>query len=145
MPEILIASLDGGFVVKFIRFQQGASLIEVLVTVLLLGTSLLAIAAMQVRSLKQNHEALVRTQANLLAYDILERVRMVSPMAPGQLVLPAQNDISARAEQLLPNGTGNLNCNANRLCTITITWSEFARTENASDQQPSIFTYSTRL
>lgn len=127
------------------KSQRGVGLIEVLVTVLLLGTSLLAISALQVRSLKQNHEALVRTQANIFAYDVLERVRMASPMAPSPLVLPAQDDIDEAAELLLPNGAINLNCDATRLCTVVVTWDEFARTEEDVDQQPSIFTYSTRL
>lgn len=127
------------------KSQQGVGLIEVMVSVLLLGTALLAIAALQARSLTQNHEALVRTQANLLAYDILERVRMASPMAPGALVLPADNTIDDLAERLLPDGDSQLNCDANRLCTIRITWVEAARSENAKDQQPSVFTYSTRL
>ncbi len=130
---------------KTIDLQRGVGLIEVLVAVLLMGTSLLAISALQVRSLQQNHEALIRTQANILAYDILERLRMASPMAPGALVLPAQDDMDDLAENLLPNGVVNLNCNAGRLCTITLTWSEFTRTEDDADQQASTFTYSTRL
>ena len=56
--------------------QQGAGLIEVLVTVLILGTSLLALAALQSRSLQYNHSAYLRSQANILAYDILDRVRI---------------------------------------------------------------------
>ena len=126
------------------KLQQGVGLIELLIALLLFGTSLLAISAMQTRSLKQNHEALIRTQANIIAYDILERVRMLSPMAPGPLVLPAQNEIDDLAEGTLPDGAVDLDC-LNRLCTITVTWSEFARTDAADDQQPSTFVYSTRI
>lgn len=125
-------------------FQQGVGLIEVLVTVLLLATGLLGIASMQLRSLEQNAESLTRTQANLLAYDILERVRMASPVAPAPVVTPSAGDITALAGARLPGGSGSIACNV-RLCTVTINWSEGARSANAEDQQPSSFVYSTTL
>jgi type IV pilus assembly protein PilV len=127
------------------RLERGFGLIEVLVAVLLIGTSLLAMTSMQVRSLKQNNEALMRSEANLLAYDILERVRMASPMAPGALVLPSKTVIDKLASTVLTDGKVDLTCDAQRLCTIDITWTEFSRSEAAKDQQLSKFTYATRL
>ena len=55
--------------------QAGMSLIEVLVTVLVLSVGLLGIAALQFVSKRSNFEALQRTTATMLAYDILERMR----------------------------------------------------------------------
>lgn len=126
-------------------FQQGVGLIEVLITVLLLATGLLGVASMQVRSLEQNAESLTRTQANLLAYDILEQVRMASPVAPGAVVTPSATAITTLAAAKLPSGSGSIACDTARLCTVTITWSEGARSASASDQQPSTFKYSATL
>lgn len=125
--------------------QAGVGLIEVLVTVLLLGTSLLAIATLQSRSLQKNHSALLGTQANLLAYDILERVRMASPMAPSPLVVPNQAALNQLASNILPDGTGQLVCDATRLCTITVTWSELTREGDEDDEATTSFSYSTQL
>lgn len=121
--------------------QQGVGLLEVLVTVLILGTSLLAIAGLQARSLEQNHNAYLRTQANILAYDLIDRVRMASPQPPAALVVPSTEAIAA-ATAVLPGGTGNLNC-SNRLCTLTLTWYENAGTDEGGES--STFTYTTSL
>lgn len=127
------------------KLEKGFGLIEVLVAVLLIGTSLLAMSSLQVRSLKQNNEALMRTEANLLAYDILERVRMASPMAPSSLVQPSGESIKKLASTVLPEGDAVLTCDGSRLCTIDITWTEFSRSSKKEDQQLSKFTYATRL
>lgn len=125
------------------KLEKGFGLIEVLVSVLLIGTSLLAMSSLQVRSLKQNNEALMRTEANLLAYDILEQVRMASPMAPSPLVKPSTESLKKLASKILPEGDVNLDCNG-RLCTIDITWAEFSRTDD-KNETVSKFTYATRL
>ncbi len=125
------------------KLEKGFGLIEVLVAVLLIGTSLLAMSSLQVRSLKQNNEALMRTEANLLAYDILERVRMASPMAPSPIVQPSTDSLKKLASKVLPEGDATLNCNG-RVCTIDITWAEFSRTDD-KNETVSKFTYATRL
>lgn len=125
------------------KLEKGFGLIEVLVAVLLIGTSLLAMSSLQIRSLKQNNEALMRTEANLLAYDILEQVRMASPMAPSALVKPSAESLKKLASKVLPEGDANLDCNG-RLCTIDITWAEFSRTDD-KNETVSKFTYATRL
>jgi type IV pilus assembly protein PilV len=53
----------------------GVSLVEVLVTLVLTSVGLLGVAALQVTSLKGNKEAYIRSQASVLAADILERMR----------------------------------------------------------------------
>lgn len=125
------------------KLEKGFGLIEVLVAVLLIGTSLLAMSSLQIRSLKQNNEALMRTEANLLAYDILEQVRMASPMAPSSLVKPSAESLKKLASKVLPEGDAKLDCNG-RLCTIDITWAEFSRTDD-KNETVSKFTYATRL
>ncbi|HHW75762.1 MAG TPA: type IV pilus modification protein PilV [Xanthomonadaceae bacterium] len=53
----------------------GASLLEVLVTVVLLSVGLLGIAGTQTIGLKNVANASLRTQASVLAYDIVDRMR----------------------------------------------------------------------
>lgn len=55
--------------------QQGFSLVEVLVALLVLSIGLLGLALLQVEGMKLNSDAYLRTQATVLAYDILDRLR----------------------------------------------------------------------
>jgi type IV pilus assembly protein PilV len=55
--------------------QRGVSLIEVLVTALIMGVGLIGMASLQAKSSQFNQGAYLRSQANLLAYDISERMR----------------------------------------------------------------------
>lgn len=55
--------------------QRGMTLIEVLVTLLLISVGLLGVAALQLTSLRSNQTAYVRSQASTLAGDILDRMR----------------------------------------------------------------------
>ena len=54
---------------------RGVSLIEVLVTVVILSIGLLGIAGLQASGTKFNHGAYTRSQATSLAYDIADRMR----------------------------------------------------------------------
>lgn len=55
--------------------QAGFSLIEVLVTMVVLSIGLLGIAGMQASGLRNNHAAYTKTQATNLAMDMAERIR----------------------------------------------------------------------
>ena len=55
--------------------QQGFSLIEVLITMLVVAVGMLGIAAIMVTSLKNNQSAYARGQATILAGDIVDRMR----------------------------------------------------------------------
>lgn len=129
--------------------QRGFSLIEVLITVLILGTALLAISALQARSLEQNHGAYVRTQVNILAYDFLERVRSSSPKPPSALVVPDAAALTQEIGNAIPGAVGGVNCDAARLCTVTITWTENQGTDPDDDgdgrSETSTFTYTASL
>lgn len=142
------------------RHQQGVGLIEVLVTLLILSTSLLALGAMQTRSLQFNQGAYLRSQANIFAYDILDRMRVnlsnlnayqsplagvsesetpvTTPLAAADLHAWRRN-ISAE----LPNGKGGIAC-ANQICTVTIVWDELNSSGKAAEDKTT-FTYSARL
>lgn len=57
------------------RKQNGATLIEVLVTVIVLAIGLLGLARLQASGTKFNHAAYLRSQATNLAYDMADRMR----------------------------------------------------------------------
>jgi type IV pilus assembly protein PilV len=126
------------------RAVRGMTLIEVLVTLVLISVGLLGVAALQLTSLKGNQEAYVRSQASALAGFILDRMR-ANPQAfragaytvdlngTGTAGTTAGRDLAAwQAEinRLLPGGNTNAAgsiapdpANPN-IVTITIRWSE---------------------
>lgn len=55
--------------------QSGITLIEVLIAVLILAGGMLGTAALQGRSLIYNNQAYLNTQATMVAYDMLDRIR----------------------------------------------------------------------
>jgi len=57
------------------RKHAGFTLIEVLVSLLVFSIGLLGLAALQLQSLKFNQSAYQRSQASLMAYDVLDRMR----------------------------------------------------------------------
>jgi type IV pilus assembly protein PilV len=58
-----------------IKQNKGFTLIEVLIAVLVLGIGALGLAAMQAASMRNNHQAYLRSQATLLAHEIIDRMR----------------------------------------------------------------------
>ena len=58
-----------------LRRQKGISLIEVLVSTLILAIGLVGVAGLQAFALKNNQSAQMRSQASALAYDLADRMR----------------------------------------------------------------------
>lgn len=57
------------------QLNRGVTLVEVLVTLVVISVGLLGVAALQATSLRDNHSALMRGQASALADEILDRMR----------------------------------------------------------------------
>lgn len=55
--------------------EKGFTLIEVLISLVILSIGLLGMASMQLNSLQTSREAYLRSQASILAYDVFERMR----------------------------------------------------------------------
>ena len=55
--------------------QTGTSLIEVLVAVVVVSVGLVGLAALQTVSMRNNQSAYLRSQATILVYDMLDRMR----------------------------------------------------------------------
>ncbi len=119
------------------KLQQGATLIEVMVTGLLLSTCLLSMAILQKRSLQFNQGAFMRSQANIYVYDMLDRIRVnrtdlanyniaYGTASTGSSV--AATDITAwrtNISRYLPGGDGAIVCDTStRICKVSIRWSE---------------------
>jgi len=54
---------------------MGFTLIEVLISLVVISIGLFGIAGMQLQSLKTSHDAYLRTQATFLAYDLIDKMR----------------------------------------------------------------------
>lgn len=141
-----------------IKNQSGVGLIEVLIAVLILGTALLTLTSLQTRSLQFNQGAYLRSQANILAYDILDRIRInrdnatdydlaLTDTAPTGTTTLRDRDITDwlnAVEALLPDGDGSIDCDSDNECTINISWTEqLSSTSNANETLT--FTYSSHI
>jgi len=129
--------------------QTGFTLLEVLVAVVVLSIGLLGLAGLQASGLAQNNTAYQRTQATLLAYDMLDRMRANydgvrlgyynsvaagSATDPGcitqgctvqQLATYDNYSWGIRLTQALPSGYGTVLGNGlNSTFTITVMWDQ---------------------
>lgn len=150
------------------RTQRGATLIEVLVTLLVLSVGLLGMAGLQALSIKSNHSSYYRSQATFLAYDISERMR-ANRMAAlngdySSSAFPSSSSSNSvedgtRAEQdkaewlnslaiTLPAGTGRVQIN-NKIATIDIQWDDSRGAIHAASgeiaETAQTFTYRTEI
>ena len=55
--------------------DQGFTLLEILLATVILSVGMLAVASLQLKSLRQNNSSFVRSQAVILAYDMADRIR----------------------------------------------------------------------
>ena len=131
-----------------LKQQSGLGLIEVLVAVLVLGIGILGVASTQVVSLQMTSQSQSRSQAVLLAEDMLDRVR-ANPGNPANYALAvgvavgadsgecdtsfvpanatvAENDIEAWENNLaclLPAAQRTIEVAGNTV-TVTIAWNQ---------------------
>ncbi len=119
------------------RWQHGVSLMEVLVTVVVLSIGLLGVAGMQSSGMRVGQSSLYRGQASLLAYDMADRLRANTADAragkydralsaadetdPNRAMADI-NDWMARV-RALPGGQGGISLNG-PVATITIAWND---------------------
>jgi len=128
------------------RAQEGMTLIEVLVALLILTVGLLGAAAIQLNALKYTDSARMTTQASFIAYDMMDRIRANS--AEDYTVTPPTSDNSsvARDKDLFDFTTNIVNFGGatatgsvarnQRVYTITITWDD-SRAANVANSRRS--------
>ena len=125
--------------------QSGMTLVEVLVTLVIVSVGLLGIAALQLTTLKGNQEANVRSQASVLASYIIDRMRAnqagfaannyeIAMQGTGTAGTTAAADLTrwqADIDRLLPGGPTVSGGSIARVGTtpvviVTVQWSERA-------------------
>ncbi|NQD91987.1 type IV pilus modification protein PilV [Pseudomonas sp. CrR25] len=136
---------------RAIAQERGFSLIEVLIALLVLAIGLLGMASLMLTSMKSNQSAYQRSQANWLAYDIAERMRLNRDLATssGSYVITAATtmpedpgckasgcdagdlarlDIREWMEQLDQAGVNGTVVRNGNAYTITLSWQEDSST-----------------
>lgn len=126
--------------------QSGFTLVEVLISVVVLSIGLLGLAGLQTMAIKFDHEAYLRTQVAYLADDMAARMRAnrsqaaayignitTTPPAacetaagctPAQMADYDTAKWQALITELLPQGTGMVSQTAAPLYQVTIGWYE---------------------
>ncbi len=107
------------------KHQRGVSLVEILITLVLISIAVLGSASMQVLSKRANNQAMQRTTASHLAFDMLERMR--SNKSALEIYLP---DLPLGGDTLgdspaVDCGAAAANCDTAQLATYDLwAWEE---------------------
>lgn len=92
---------------------KGFSLIEVLVTLLILAVGLLSIAALQFKGLQYSNDSYMRSSYNILAYDIMDRMRNnraeIASYAT-KYTIPATTPAACTEDTKPPTAANDLKC-----------------------------------
>lgn len=126
--------------------QEGMTLVEVLVALVILGVGLLGAAAVQLNALKYTDSARMTSQASFIAYDMMDRIRAnaaadytIAPPASGNPDVTRDQDLfdfnANIVSSLGASATGSVTVNQ-QVYTITITWDD-SRAANTADSRRS--------
>jgi type IV pilus assembly protein PilV len=128
----------GKLPMKAKTIERGTTLVETLVALLVLSIGLLGVAGLQMTSLQNNRGAHMRSQAQVLAYSIADRMRAnrTVALANGYAVAlgaaPAGADLRALDLQdwktalsnTLPAGDGAIALEGANVVRITVQWTD---------------------
>jgi type IV pilus assembly protein PilV len=130
---------------KTMHKQAGMTLIEILVSILIVSFGLLGVAGLLTTGLKSTQGSQHRTQASLLAYDMADRMRTNRQVAlDGEYAtaVVAANAIAVsdkagwqNAVGLLPSGAGTVAMSGTNVFTITIQWDDSRVAGGSATQQ----------
>lgn len=148
------------------RRQRGFSMIEILVTIVILSIGLLGMAALQGVALSRGTSADQRAQATNLAAELIDMIRanrtedfryagafaeadcgVAVPVfgvgAGASIALPERAAWIARVQCQLPGASGNVVVADGRV-TVTLAWAD-ARWEQAADDQATTFVMTSEI
>jgi type IV pilus assembly protein PilV len=152
------------------RQSSGFTLLEVMIAMLILAIGLLGMASLMVTSLQNNQGAYARSQATVLAYDIVERMRANRPQAeasgspysltsgtPAENAKDCQQNACSPAEiagwdmtqwwtdlqTTIPGATATVTQISGRSYEINLTWKESALARSTNNT-PDTLTYKLR-
>ncbi len=137
------------------RAQEGMTLIEVLVALLILGVGLLGAASIQLNALKYTDSARMTSQASFIAYDMMDRIRAnaaadytVTPPTSGNLSVARDQDLYDFTRNIVsfggPTATGSIALHQ-RVYTITITWDDSRAANSANSRRSFVLTSRTTV
>jgi type IV pilus assembly protein PilV len=113
------------------RAQRGVTLLEVLISIIVLSVGLLGYAGLQTVSMKNNTSAFQRSQATMLTYDIVDRMRANKPnlasysIAMGTVgAFPDVVSWKDKVATALPDGDASIAVDLAGNATITIQWDD---------------------
>lgn len=147
------------------RVSRGFSLIEVLVTLVVLAVGLLGVAMMQMTSMRFTQSANQRTIATNLAYELIDLARsnrllssryVIAEGAFGEVeskdCAPGEDGSAdanlarwkCRVHTSLPNGSAVVELPGNGVIRVTLSWTD-AHWESVADLQTTEFEVESRL
>jgi len=138
-----------------LSYESGFSMIEVLITLVILAFGLLGLAGMQSIGLKNSHSSLVRSRAVVIGYDIIDRMRSncskalvgdyniaLTAGAPSSPTTMAQKDLAEWKTTIASNlntGKGSVAVDAATLfATVTIQWDDSRATGGSASQTVTV-------
>lgn len=145
--QTITAKLNTNMQTRKLNKQSGATLIEILVSVLILSFGLLGMAALQTRALQGNQSSVQRSQAIMLSHYMMEAMRVDRQNALGSRYNTgfvcgpdgitgtdtlAKNNMRNWLDNIEKGlgvtadttSCGAINCNAAFQCTVKIKWDD---------------------
>jgi type IV pilus assembly protein PilV len=137
--------------------SAGFSLVEVLISIVILSVALLGTAGLTAASLKSTNTSYYRSQATVLADDILDRMRAnvvkarggqyniddgVPTGGPNTLERFDCDEWLATLADTLPGGEGSVTVNPGANAIIVITWSDGEVDDDGVEKKSSFSTVS---
>jgi type IV pilus assembly protein PilV len=121
-----------------LKQQQGFTMIEVLVTTLVVSFGLLGFAGLLTESIQDNRVAYMRSQATVLAYSAIECMRANrSAAVAGSYAIALGSNIGGTSlaaldvqawkndlTQFLPEGDGSINVDSDGNATVIVQWDD---------------------
>jgi type IV pilus assembly protein PilV len=137
---------------KNIKSQLGFSMVEILVSILILSFGLLGLAALQAVGMKNSHSAYYRNQATIVAHEIIDRIRAnpglananvanyvigvnAAPPAGVAINLVDLNEWKTHIANTLPTGQGGVAVANTNDVTVTVQWDDGRGVNGVATQQ----------
>lgn len=130
---------------NYVSSQKGTTLLEVLISIVIVSVGLLGVASMQINTLRNNQSSYERSMSVMLTYSIAERISANQSNALDYNInqnvnvgcnIPAGNTLADTDRVLWLNelqsylgndSCGAIACNGAGSCDITIRWNDSSR------------------
>ena len=138
-------------------------MVSIMVALFILAVGILGLSALHVTSLRGGSSAHYRSQAVLLAYDMMDRMRsartealaggynigIAAAPAPGDGVPPvADDDLFDWFDvylRILPSGDAIIACDNAGICTVTMQWDDSRAEPTDPDAETQQFSFTSEI